>query len=88
MRYDWQRDKDKIVAHSDSDWAGCPDTRKSTSGGVAQIGEHLIKAWASSQTVVALSSGEAELYALTKAASQTLGIMTMARDFGEDLSAE
>eukprot|EP00973_Karenia_brevis_P089429 12397718-Karenia_brevis.AAC.1 len=86
--YEWDRSRGRIISHSDSDWAGCPTTRKSTSGGTAQIGKHLIKAWSSSQSVIALSSGEAELYALTKAASQTLGIMTMAKDFGDMLEAE
>ena len=32
--------------------------------------------------MIALSSGEAELYALTRAASQTLGMMSLAADFG------
>ena len=36
--------------------------------------------------MIALSSGEAELYALTKGASQTLGVMSMGCDFGLVLS--
>ena len=32
-----------ITGWSDSDWAGCVDTRKSTSGGVMIIGSHVIK---------------------------------------------
>eukprot|EP00973_Karenia_brevis_P029566 4078474-Karenia_brevis.AAC.1 len=62
-------------------------TRKSTSGGTTQIGKHFIKAWASTQSIIALSSGEAEFYALTKAASQTLGVMTMARGMGDTVEA-
>ncbi len=34
------------------------------------------------KTIVALSSGEAELYSLTKGAAQTLGLMSLAMDFG------
>jgi hypothetical protein len=41
-----------------------------------------LKTWATNQSVVALSIGEAELYALTKGASQTLGVLSMGRDFG------
>ena len=52
------------------------------------IGNHLIKSWSSSQSVIALSSGEAELYAMTKAASQTIGLMSLAADFGEELTGE
>ena len=37
------------------------------------------------QQVIALSSGEAELYAQIKGAAQTLGLISMAADFGECL---
>ena len=52
------------------------------------LGNHLIKSWSSNQSIIALSSGEAELYAITKAACQTIGLMALARDFGDDLSGE
>ena len=45
-------------------------------------GYHSIKSWCTTQTVVALSSGEAELYALTKGAAQTLGLTALAKDLG------
>ena len=48
-------------------------------------GRHCIKSWSSTQATVALSSAEAELYALVKGASQTLGIIAMAEDFGMTL---
>ena len=47
----------------------------------------MIKSRSTNQQVIALSSGEAELYALTKGAAQTLGIVSMARDMGEELKA-
>ena len=50
-------------------------------------GQHLLKSWSSNQQIVALSCGEADLYALTKGAAQTLGIQSMARDMGEELKA-
>ena len=37
----------------------------------------MVKSWSSNQHVVALSSGEAGLYALTKGAAQTLGMAAM-----------
>ena len=71
-----------VVGWSDSDWAGCTTTRKSTSGGVLFIGNHVIKTWSTTQDVLALSSGEAEYYALVKCGSQALGLREMMNDLG------
>ena len=49
-------------------------------------GKHCLKTWSSTQATVALSSAEAELYALTKGASQGLGMMTLLADFGLTVS--
>ncbi len=70
----------------DSDWAGCKATARSTSGGAARLGWHPVKTWSTTQTVVAMSSGEAELYSLTKGAAQTLGLISLGRDLGIQLS--
>lgn len=80
-----QREVFAINAYGDSDHAGEIDTRKSTSGGLVCVGDHVIKAWSSTQTVIALSSGEAELYALNKAAAQALGIQSLLNDLGINL---
>ena len=58
----------------DTDSAGCKRTRKSTDGGMAFLGKHLVKSWATTQTVIALSSGEAEHYGQTKGSCEGLGI--------------
>ena len=71
-----------IDVFADSDWAGCLRTRRSTSGGVACLGGVGIKSWSSTQPVIAMSSGEAELYALVRAASEGLGIQAVAADLG------
>ena len=83
----WQDDPAELTTFVDSDWAGDRVTRKSTSGGMVFRGHHLIKSWSSNQQIIALSSGEAELYAMTKGAAQTLGAVSMARDMGESLRA-
>ena len=49
------------------------------------LGTHCIKTWSSTQDVRALSSGEAEFYALVKCAAQCLGIRSLLRDLGTDL---
>ena len=78
----WQSVQKTLKTYVDSDWAGDKITRKSTSGGAMCIGEHMIKSWSSTQQVIAMSSGEAELYAMIKGASQTKGLMSMIQDYG------
>ncbi len=59
------------MTDTDSDWAGDKRSRTSTSGGVIKLGCHVLKSWSSTLHCIALSSGEAELYALVKGATQT-----------------
>ena len=49
------------------------------------LGNHIVKTWAATQNVIATSSGEAEYYAMTKAASQALGMKALMADLGFDL---
>ena len=42
----------------------------------------MVKSWSTSQTVVALSTGEAELYALNKCGAQGLGLQSLMADLG------
>ena len=59
--------KFELVGYSDADWAGDVDTRKSTSGYVFMLGKAIVS-WASKkQSVVALSTTEAEYAALCSA---------------------
>ena len=81
--YPWQGQEGEVEAYTDSDWAGCRQTGRSTSGGAITIGDHFIKAWASTQASVTLSSAEAELVAMTKATAEVMGILNMVRDLGE-----
>ena len=46
------------------------------------IGCHTVKTWSTTQTVIALSSGEAEYYGMVKAASQGIGTKAMLKDLG------
>ena len=74
-----------LDVYTDTDWAGCTKTRKSTSGGCVMIGSHLVKHWASTQKVLALSSGEAEFYGIVRASGMGLGFQSLLRDFGCEL---
>jgi hypothetical protein len=78
--YKWQEEPSGFVTYTDSDWAGCVATRRSTSGGIIMRGSHVIKHWSRTQIPIALSSGEAELYALVKGSTETIGAKQLATD--------
>ena len=71
-KYNLQQEPKGISVYSDSDWATCGKTRKSMSAMSIRYGEHLIDCSCARQSLIALSSGEAEFYALTRAASAGL----------------
>ena len=52
------------------------------------IGEHAIKTYSGQQRVIALSSAEAELYAMVAASSVSLAIMSYAKDVWVTLEGE
>ena len=81
--YGRQAEQQVVDSFSDSDWRGCAKTRRSTSFSHAMLGGHLFAASATTQNVVATSSGEAEFHALTKSASRALGAVATAADLAK-----
>ena len=81
-KYAWQGRPEAIEVYTDSDWAGCAKTRKSTSGGVIKVGSHVVKTWSRTQKAVALSSGEAEVIPLVMGVSEASGLQRMAETWG------
>ena len=82
----WQPRPSQLVVLTDSDWAGCKVTRRSTTGIVVKLGEHLLCFSSKLQKSVALSSGEAELSAQVGGLTDVLGIKHLFREFGMNLS--
>ncbi len=80
------QEESELTVTTDTDFAGCGKTRKSTSGGVLMLGSHLLKSWSSTQAVIALSSGEAEYYGMVKGASVALGCKAMLSEIGVDVN--
>ena len=50
------------------------------------FGRHCLKSWSVNQQVIAMSSGEAEYYGMVKGATNALGISSMFKDMGVDVS--
>ena len=61
-----------LTAYADADWAGCPDTRRSTTGYICYLGPHLISWFTCRQKVVSLSTTESEYYSTTDCAKEIL----------------
>ena len=59
-----------LTVYTDADWAGCPDTRKSTYGFVVFLRDNLIS-WSSKwHNTVSRSSVEAEYYAVANGVAE------------------
>ena len=86
-KYNWQTPHD-ITAYSDSDFAGCRRTSRSTSGGIVMRGFHHLKSWSSTQKKITLSSGEAELAACVKTSAEAIGMTQLTAGLGRELEAE
>ena len=87
----WKNDRGKsdeyvIDIFSDSDWAACGRSRRSTSGGVIVIDGGTVKHWSSTQATIALLVGDAEYYAFVKAAAEGLATVALGRDLGYEFN--
>ena len=84
FEYKYQGECWELDGYSDSDWAGCRRTAKSTSGGAIMRGAHCLKTWSSTQKNITLSSGEAELVAAVKMSCELIGICQLASEWGNE----
>jgi len=82
QRFHQQGVPKRLTVFTDSDFAGCVRTRKSTSCCMVFWGQHLLKSTSTTQAVISLSSGEAEFYSAVKGGSVGLGIVALMRDMG------
>ena len=85
LTYQWQQMPDGLSLLTDSDWATCPRTRRSKSGGVIYHGLHPLVWWCKLQDRVAPSSAIAELKPACKGYAELL-LLKHVRDFMEDTS--
>jgi hypothetical protein len=75
-------EEEKITAYADADFASCGDTRKSNSGYVVLLNGCLVSWCSKKQSVVALSSTEAEYYALAESMKECIWTSSLIRELG------
>jgi hypothetical protein len=69
-----------IIAYSDADWAGCPDTRRSTSSYCVYLGNNLVACSSKRQHTVSRSSAEAEYRAIANAVAETCWLRQLLKE--------
>ena len=82
FRFGWLYEEPGLDLFTDSDWAGCRRTRKSTTGGVVMRGPHCLKTWSVTQGPIALSSAEAEYYSMVDGVIKAMGIQSLGKEVG------
>ncbi|GJW76846.1 ribonuclease H-like domain-containing protein [Tanacetum coccineum] len=70
----------QLVAYTDADWAGCPVTRRSTSGYCVFLGDNLLSWSAKRQVTLSRSSAEAEYRGVANVVAETAWIRNLLRE--------
>nr|GEV95659.1 uncharacterized mitochondrial protein AtMg00810-like [Tanacetum cinerariifolium] len=72
-----------VIAFLDSNYAGCLDLRKSTSGGIQFLSGDKLVSWSSKkQDYTSMSSAKAECVSLSACCAQVLWMRTQLKDYG------
>nr|GFB49517.1 ribonuclease H-like domain-containing protein [Tanacetum cinerariifolium] len=75
-----------LVAYSDANWAGCPTTRRSTSGYCVFLGNILLSWSSKRQFTISRSSGEAKYQGVANAVAETCWLGNLLRELHTPLS--
>jgi hypothetical protein len=71
----------ELMVHTNADWAGCPDTCRSTSGYIVFLGSNLISWSSKHQNDISCSSTEAKYWAVTNGVAEACCCCSYFRSF-------
>nr|GEX12564.1 ribonuclease H-like domain-containing protein [Tanacetum cinerariifolium] len=75
-----------FVGYTDVDWAGCPSTRRSTSGYCVFLGDNLLSWSSKRQHTISRSSAEAEYRGVANVVAETTWLHNLLRELHYPLS--
>lgn len=75
----------KLSVFCDTDWASCPNTRKSISSFLVKYSDSLISRKSKKQSVVSRSSVEAEYKSMTNVVSEVVWIIALLKELGSQV---
>nr|GEV88542.1 ribonuclease H-like domain-containing protein [Tanacetum cinerariifolium] len=76
-----------LVGYTDADWAGCPSTRRSTSGYCVFLGDNLLSWSSKRQQTISRFSAEAEYRGVANVVAETAWLRNLLRELHSPLSA-
>ncbi|XP_071688441.1 uncharacterized mitochondrial protein AtMg00810-like [Rutidosis leptorrhynchoides] len=74
-----------LISYTDADWAGCPDTRLSTSGYCMYLGDNLISWSSKRQATVSRSSAEAEYRGVANVVAESCWVCNLLVELGHSV---